>query len=295
MEPSFGQEWVYWMLLAHSESRALRQRFRQQNPDDIARFLRDQPEWDALEPRLVQESIVLHELLQQGGRMLIIRDEAYPQRLRALQAFPPPPVLYALGYLGILEKAPLVALAGSRNASEGAQQQAQTIAKQLAERGYAVITGFARGIDQIAATSALQAGGEAIGVLPQGLLTPLTQQLARDYMQPLNDDRLLFLSELHPRANWTGSFAMMRNRIIAALAECVIIIESGPEKTQKNGKTVLSGTYQCALIAHKMGRPVYALDLPAEGNQQLLQQGVARPWTGDWFAPTHDAQLQIPL
>ncbi|MCS7190383.1 MAG: DNA-processing protein DprA, partial [Fimbriimonadales bacterium] len=133
MELSFEQEWVYWMLLAHSESRALRQRFRQQNPDDIARFLRDQPEWDALEPRLVQESLVLHELLQQGGRMLTLRDEAYPERLRAVQAFSPPPVLYALGHLGILEKAPFAALVGSRNASEVAQQQAHTLAKQLVE------------------------------------------------------------------------------------------------------------------------------------------------------------------
>ncbi len=274
------REWVYWMLMAHSDSRALRQRFRDQQPQDVGAFLRDQPEWAQMEAQLAQEALTLHEFLQQGGLFLTLYHPGYPERLRLTASIPPPPVLYALGSLSLLDAQPLVAIAGSRNASRQAQEATPAVVQQLVAQGYGIITGFAKGVDQMAARTALDANGITIGVLPQGLLSRLTQQLAREWMEPLNDDRLLFLSELHPRAEWSPRFAMMRNRLIAALAEFVVIIESGARESQKNGKTVLSGTYQCAEIAHRTGRPVYVLDLPAPGNQQLLQEGIARPWQG---------------
>ncbi|MCS6918842.1 MAG: DNA-protecting protein DprA, partial [Fimbriimonadales bacterium] len=83
-----------------------------------------------------------------------------------------------------------------------------------------------------------------------------------------------------------GSIAMMRNRLVAALGDFLIVVESGPELSQRNGKTVRSGTYECAKIARKIGRPVYALDLPAEGNQQLLSQGIAARWGEASQAPS---------
>jgi len=65
---------------------------------------------------------------------------------------------------------------------------------------------------------------------------------------------------------------------VAGLADFLIIVEAGAELSQRNGKTVRSGTFECAKIAHKAGRPVYALDLPTAGNQQLLAQGIAQRW-----------------
>jgi predicted Rossmann fold nucleotide-binding protein DprA/Smf involved in DNA uptake len=52
---------------------------------------------------------------------------------------------------------------------------------------------------------------------------------------------------------------------------------------------VRSGTFECAKIAHKAGRPVYALDLPAAGNQQLLAQGIAHRWGEPTPAPQQGA------
>ncbi len=284
------REWVYWMLLAHGEHRDLRKRFRQQQPADIGAFLRNQPEWTQMEPLLTQEALVLHQFLQQGGQFLTCYHPEYPARLHDASA--PPLVLYALGKLALLESAPLAAIAGSRNPSEEAQTQTQRVAQHLTEQGYGIITGFAKGIDQIAARTTLEAGGIVVGILPQGLLSKLTQQLVREWMQPLNDDRLLLLSELHPLAGWSSGAAMMRNRLVAALAEFVVIIESGARESLKNGKKVFSGTYQCAEVAHKMGRTVYALDLPAPGNQQLLKTGIARRW-GEPLE--HGNHSQLPL
>lgn len=187
-------------------------------------------------------------------------------------------MLYALGDVQLLAEHPFVAFAGSRNASEQAIQEAQRLTAELVREGYYTVTGFAKGVDLTVAQTTLEQGGKTIGVLAQGLLSRPTQQLAREFMHALNEERLLFLSELHPNASWSGSFAMMRNRLVAALGNFLIVVESGPELSQHNGKTVRSGTFESAKIARKIGRPVYALDLPAEGNQQLLKQGIAIRW-----------------
>ncbi|MCX7992249.1 MAG: DNA-protecting protein DprA [Fimbriimonadales bacterium] len=282
-------DWVYWTLLAHYATAETRKRFWAERPDDLPAFMRRQPEWAELEPKLVQEAMVLHNLSEQGGSLITLADAEYPEPLRTAENLRPPMVLYALGDVRLLAEHPFAAFAGSRNASERAIQEAQRLASELVSEGYHTVTGFAKGVDATVAHTTLEQGGRTIGVLAQGLLHRLTQQAAREFMHALNEDRLLLLSELHPNAPWSGSFAMMRNRLVAALGDFLIVVESGPELSQRNGKTVRSGTYECAKIARKIGRPVYALDLPAEGNQQLLAQGIATRW-GEPFEPPTPAQ-----
>ncbi|GIV08094.1 MAG: hypothetical protein KatS3mg019_0185 [Fimbriimonadales bacterium] len=272
------EDWMYWLLLAHYATVETRKRFWAEQPDDLPAFLRAQPEWAELEPKLVQEAMLVNALSEQGGSLITLADAEYPQSLLTLAKVSPPLVLYALGDVSILAESPFVAFTGSRNASEQAIEQVKRITIELVDEGYHTVTGFARGVDLVVAQTTLEQQGKTIGVLAQGLLHRLTQQAAREYMHALNDDRLLFLSELHPNASWSGSFAMMRNRIVAALGDFLIVGESGPETSQRNGKTVRSGTYECAKIARKIGRSVYALDLPAEGNQQLLRHGIAVRW-----------------
>ncbi|GIV11375.1 MAG: hypothetical protein KatS3mg020_0866 [Fimbriimonadales bacterium] len=280
---------MYWLLLVHYATVETRKRFWAEQPDDLPAFLRAQPEWAELEPKLVQEAMLVNALSEQGGSLITLADAEYPQSLLTLAKVSPPLVLYALGDVSILTESPFVAFTGSRNASEQAIEQVKRITIELVDEGYHTVTGFARGVDLVVAQTTLEQGGKTIGVLPQGLLHRLTQQAAREYMHALNDDRLLFLSELHPNASWSGSFAMMRNRIVAALGDFLIVGESGPETSQRNGKTVRSGTYECAKIARKIGRSVYALDLPAEGNQQLLRHGIAVRW-GEASSEAHAEQ-----
>lgn len=296
-------DWVYWVLLAHHATMGTRRRFWEERPDDLRAFLHERPEWaEALEPRLVQEAMRLDALIKQGSSLITLADPEYPESLRSAKTIRPPIVLYALGDIAILAQSPFVAFAGSRNPSERAIQEAKRLAAELVDEGYHTVSGFAKGVDQSVVRTTLEHGGKTIGVLAQGLLHRLTQQAARAYMHALNDEQLLLLSELHPDTAWSSRFAMMRNRIIAALAEFVIIVESGPKETQRDGKKVLSGTYQCAEVAHKIGRPVYVLNLPAEGNRQLLQQGIARLWedadrvsAADEPPTTPDPQPQLPL
>jgi predicted Rossmann fold nucleotide-binding protein DprA/Smf involved in DNA uptake len=99
-------DWVYWMLLAHYASTETRKRFWQERPDDVGQFLREQPDWDALQAHLVHEAMTLNLLCEQGGCLLTIADDAYPDALRQAQGLNPPLVLYALGDVGILTSRP---------------------------------------------------------------------------------------------------------------------------------------------------------------------------------------------
>ncbi len=83
---------------------------------------------------------------------------------------------------------------------------------------------------------------------------------------------------------------MMRNRIVAGLADFALIAETGPKQTLVNGKTRLSGTWNCAETAHRMGVPVFVFDLPIEGNQKLLAEGLAQVWSD-----TTEPSKPIPL
>ncbi len=277
-------DWVYWVLLAHYATTETRRQFWAERPDDVPAFLRAQPEWTELEAKLVQEAIILSALSEQGGSLITLADAEYPESLRCAEGVRAPIALYALGDVRMLAERPFVAFTGARNASERAIQEAQRLAAELVSEGYHTVTGFAKGVDEAVAQTTLEHGGKTVGILAQGLLHRFTQQAARASMHALNENRLLFLSELHPNAPWSGSFAMMRNRLIAALGDFLIVVEAGPELSERNGKTVRSGSFECAKIARKMGRPVYALDLPAAGNQHLLKQGIATRW-GEPFTP----------
>ncbi|BCW96625.1 MAG: DNA-processing protein DprA [Fimbriimonadales bacterium] len=282
------EDWVYWVLLQHYADGNIRRRFvAEGRPAEVADFLREQDEWAVLEARVVAETLLLQQLWEAGGCLITWHDAAYPAALREAQY--PPLALYALGDVSILQEPPIVAFAGSRNASERALEEAQRLARELVDEGYHTVTGFARGVDLTVAETTLARGGKTIGVLAQGLMHKTAQPTIRAFMHALNDDQLLFLSELHLNAPWTGKFAMMRNRIVAALGDLLIVVESGVSR-EENGKRAFSGTYECARTARKMGRPVYALDLPAEGNQQLIREGIAQVWgDGAAAAPASEA------
>lgn len=77
-----------------------------------------------------------------------------------------------------------VAVAGTRNPTAWGKHAAREVGRALAEAGYAVVTGFARGVDEEATTGALGAGGRVVAVLPylfeaDGKLSARAAQLLR--------------------------------------------------------------------------------------------------------------------
>lgn len=178
-----------------------------------------------------------------GVRALRPSEEGYPRGLRDLKA-PPDPV-YLVGPWD--HRGPCVAVVGARDATEDGIDVARDLARSLCERGVAVVSGLARGIDAAAHEGALAAGGPSGAVLG----TSVEEIYPREHaaLQRALAGSLGLMSEIRPGAPATpGTFAS-RNRLLAAIADVVIVVQG------RAG----SGSLITAEEALGMGRPVGAL------------------------------------
>ncbi len=190
-------------------------------------------------------------------------DAAFPKAV--LRATPQPRGLWADGDLGLLTR-PAVAIVGSRKPSPYGIQTAFDLARDLAEAGVVVVSGAARGLDARAHEGALAAGGGTIAVLGTGIDVAYPPEHAA--LIDTVRRRGLVLSEFAPGAQprpWTFP---ARNRIICALARCLVVVEGRAK----------GGTSNSVEWAAQLGVPVAAvpgrIDEPlAEGPNLLLQQG----------------------
>lgn len=180
----------------------------------------------------------------------------------------PPAVLWAEGTLEALH-APCVAMVGSRRPTRAGLHHASHFAAELCESGWTLVSGMALGIDGVAQTAAMDAGGASIAVLPGGIDVVYPSRHAGLY-QRLRDRGGLLLAQrplgVRPRA---GDFPS-RNRIVTGLSCGVVVIEAAER----------SGTLISARLALEQGREVMALPgalgVPqARGCLQLIRDGAA--------------------
>jgi len=180
-------------------------------------------------------------------RLRIIRyvDKDYPDNLRFIEN--PPLVLFHKGTLSNFESC--IAISGTRNPSVYGRIMARKIAKSLAERGFTIISGLARGIDEWAHCGALEAPkGRTIAVL--AWMEPIYPEEHLELAQDLQK-RGAILSEgfQQPFNKSAPAKFVLRNRIISGISQCVIAIESDEE----------GGTVHQVRIALSQKRKVFAL------------------------------------
>jgi DNA processing protein len=198
------------------------------------------------------------------GVDLLAMDEAeYPQRLAMIDDAPP--LLAVRGNRAVLEL-PMVAIVGARNASAAGVRFTEQLARALAEAGFAIVSGLARGIDAGAHRASLASG--TVAVLAGGhdqIYPPEHADLARAILA-----QGMLVSEMplgwQPRAR---DFPR-RNRLISGLAAGVVVVEAAKR----------SGSLITTRLALEQGREVFAvpgspLDPRAEGSNDLLKQGAA--------------------
>ena len=202
-------------------------------------------------------------IAQHGVCVLTPHDEEYPASLRAIADSPV--VLYIKGRLP--ENLSLsIAVVGSRNASLYGNSIAGQWSARLAEAGFTIVSGMARGIDTAAHRGALKARGHTVAVLGCGL---------RTVYPPENEE---LFAEIAACGAVISEFPMTmpplahhfprRNRIISGLSMGVVVVEAA----------VKSGALITADFALEQGREVYAVpgkvDSPtSKGVHALIKQG----------------------
>src|SRR2546421_3541845 len=102
-----------------------------------------------------------------GGDILVLDDGVYPSLLREI--YDPPIALYVKGAWSQCLDQPCIAIVGSRKCSTYGQNAALMLARDLAQRGVTVVSGFARGIDGAAHRGAIEGGGRTVAVLGTGI------------------------------------------------------------------------------------------------------------------------------
>ncbi|QWC57897.1 DNA-protecting protein DprA [Erythrobacter sp. 3-20A1M] len=201
------------------------------------------------------------EAVRRAGARYLFHDQPdYPALLR--EADGAPPILTWRGDLTLASR-PCVAMVGARNASAAAVKLAREFAGALAEEGFTVVSGLARGIDGAAHEGALPA---TIGVIASGIDIAYPPQ-HEDLHRRIAEEGLL-LAEQPPGTEPRGSHFPTRNRIIAGLALGTVVVEAAPK----------SGSLITARLAGEAGREVMAipgspLDARSHGCNLLIREG----------------------
>ncbi len=206
-----------------------------------------------------------------GIEALRLDDDAYPPLLRAIPD--PPPVLWAKGSVAALSR-PAVAIVGSRAASSYALEVASRLAGELADRGLAVVSGLARGVDGAAHRGTLAAGGTTIGVLGSGLDRIYPPEHA-DLAVSICKTGVL-VSELGPGAPPLPEHFPLRNRLISGISLAVLVVEA----SEKSG-SLITARYALEQGREVMAVPGSVLSGRNRGSHALLKDGAKVVETAD--------------
>ncbi|RTL15586.1 MAG: DNA-protecting protein DprA [Burkholderiales bacterium] len=203
-------------------------------------------------------------LAQPGRDLLVLGDADYPPRL--LATADPPLLLWLQGRRDRLT-APSLAVVGSRNPTAQGADNARAFARALAQRGLAIVSGLALGVDAAAHEGALDAGGTTIAVVGTGLDQVYPSRNA-DLAARILAAGGLIISEYSLGTPVLPANFPRRNRIIAGLGLGCLVVEAA----------VQSGSLITARLAAEAGREVFAIpgsihSPQARGCHALIRQG----------------------
>jgi len=203
--------------------------------------------------------------VQLGLRVLLRDDADYPALLRADRL--PPPVLFAEGDLNLLDGR-RAAIVGTRNATAAGRDTASTLGRKLADAGVHVVSGLARGIDGCAHRGTLQTAGEGrpIAVVASGHDVEYPREHRALWRSVA--ERGLLLSESPPGTSPEAFRFPMRNRMIAALSEVVVVVES-----RHQGGSLITVNEAIERGVPLMAVPGGVHNRAATGTNQLIRDG----------------------
>ncbi len=209
-------------------------------------------------------SAEIREATDRGIAIVTQNDEGYPAPLR--DAYDPPLLLYVWGKIEPRDRH-AIGVVGSRRATHYGTQATKKLSYQLAQSGFTIISGLARGIDTAAHEAAIAASGRTIAVIGSGLgkLYPPENLVLAEKIATGNG---AVVSEFPLHTAPDKQTFPMRNRIVAAWSRALLVVEC----------PAWSGSLITANLASEYGKPVFAVPGPIDkptsaGCNQLIRDG----------------------
>jgi len=195
--------------------------------------------------------------------VITILDQDYPNALKDIPN--PPAILYLKGSFSRDDQLS-ISIVGSRKASYYGKQMAAKFSRSLAQMGFTIVSGMARGIDTVAHQTALEEGARTIAFLGSGI----------DIIYPKENKYLLrriikngaVVSEFPLGTKPLGINFPQRNRLISGMSIGIVVIEA----------TLKSGTFTTVKWALEQGKEVFAVpgdarSMTSVGTNKLIQKG----------------------
>ena len=220
---------VYWVWLSLCFPVACERVVALLEETDPETFYREKTAYPFLKPddlkavetvALERAEMVSRKCEKAGGRVLTMEDAEYPESL--MHIYCPPPVLYVRGDLGCLRNRLCVSVVGTRKAYDYYLSAAGNICYQLARSGAAVISGCAVGTDSYAHLGCMRGGGPTVGVLACGIDVDYPKE-SHGLKEAVVATGGALITELEPGRKVPAGYFHARNRLIAGLADCVLL------------------------------------------------------------------------
>ncbi len=219
------------------------------NQDPQLRELRDQTK-------------LMRQLEGHDIQIVTIIDEDYPICFKKMEQ--PPFVLFYQGDLSLLD-CPKIGIMGTTRPSSYGMRSCQSLINQLVKHEIVIVGGLQLGIDSIAQLISTQKG-RTVAILASGFYRIYPTENYALYRRIAKDH--LVISEYPPHVPIESSQFYMRNRLIAAISDVLMVIEMGKS----------TGMLNSAKRALYDGKLIYALpgeynSIHSEGSLELIKEG----------------------
>ncbi len=225
----------------------------------VAKRIQERPDPELLK-NVQKESL---SLKQGKFSILTILDPRYPHRLKMIPD--PPPLLYMTGNLQDVDHTAL-AIVGSRKSTPTGRAVTRQLSGNLAQLGFTIVSGLARGIDAAAHQGAIDVGGRTLAILGCGIdrTYPSEHKNLRQQIEAHGG----VLSEFPPGTAPRGHHFPERNRVISGISMGVVVTEAAEQ----------SGSLVTARLASEQNREVFAVpgavsSPMSRGPHHLIKQG----------------------
>jgi len=218
-----------------------------------------------------------------GARVVTLFDRDYPARLSCIKD--QPLVLYVSGDLSTLDRA--VACVGTRNPTEFGMVAAERVTGALADQGYTIVSGLARGIDAVAHEAAIKHGAPTVAVIGSGI-DKYSSQAAMDLLERILEAGGAVITEQPLGRESDPASLIKRNRIQTGVSLATFVMQCDIE----------SGTMHTVRYSLHHRRPVYAPAVPAmfqgdpENDGVMKMLGLTGPELGEYLNPAPSKDLR---